>query len=44
MPLMFGLAELDVMDRLHEAFDADGHANPGKLLPPGGSRKPGADG
>jgi glycolate oxidase subunit GlcD len=44
MPLMFGLAELDVMDRLHEAFDADGNANPGKLLPPGGSRKPGADG
>ena len=33
MPLMFGHAELALMNRLHEAFDVDGGANPGKLLP-----------
>lgn len=37
MPLMFGPAELDTMNRLHEAFDPDGGANPGKVLPATGS-------
>ena len=33
MSLMFSPSELDTMTRLHEAFDADGVANPGKVLP-----------
>ena len=40
MPLMFGLDELDVMNRLHEAFDADGRANPGKVLPAASYQEP----
>ena len=40
MPLVFGPAELDLMNRLHEAFDPDGSANPGKLLPETGSGEP----
>ena len=41
MPLMFGLDELDVMNRLHEAFDPDGTANPGKVLPATSIQEPG---
>jgi glycolate oxidase len=37
MPLVFGPGELDLMNRVHEAFDPDGSANPGKLLPATGS-------
>jgi glycolate oxidase len=33
MSLMFSPSELDTMIRLHAAFDADGVANPGKVLP-----------
>ncbi len=40
MPLVFGPGELDLMNRLHEALDPDGSANPGKLLPATGSGEP----
>jgi glycolate oxidase len=33
MPLMFGEADLEVMQRLRRAFDPAGLANPGKLFP-----------
>src|SRR5438034_5138330 len=33
MPLMFGEADLEVMQRLRRAFDPGGLANPGKLFP-----------
>jgi glycolate oxidase len=33
MPLMFTPDDLAVMDRVRRAFDSDGLANPGKLLP-----------
>jgi len=35
MPLQFGPADLDAQARLREAFDPDGRANPGKVLPAG---------
>jgi glycolate oxidase len=35
MPLQFGPADLDAQARLREAFDPDGLANPGKVLPAG---------
>src|SRR4051794_33320722 len=33
MPLMFGAADLEVMQRLRRAFDPKGLSNPGKLFP-----------
>jgi glycolate oxidase len=33
MPAMFGEADLDAFQRLRCAFDPDGLANPGKLMP-----------
>jgi glycolate oxidase len=33
MPKMFSEADLAAMDRVRRAFDPDGVANPGKLLP-----------
>ncbi len=35
MPLLFTPADLDLQARLREAFDPDGVANPGKVLPAG---------
>jgi glycolate oxidase len=35
MPAMFSAASLDLQARLREAFDPDGRANPGKVLPAG---------
>ena len=35
MPLMFAPADLDAQARLREAFDPEGLANPGKVLPSG---------
>ena len=33
MPLLFGSADLDAMNRVRRAFDPDGLSNPGKVLP-----------
>ncbi len=33
MPKLFGSSDLAVMQRLRDAFDPDGLANPGKVLP-----------
>ncbi|MFN2468825.1 MAG: FAD-binding oxidoreductase [Gaiellaceae bacterium] len=33
MPLLFGPADLEAMQRLRRAFDPDGLANPGKIFP-----------
>jgi glycolate oxidase len=33
MPLMFGEADLEVMQRLRRAFDPRGLSNPGKIFP-----------
>jgi glycolate oxidase len=33
MPLLFGPKDLEAMTRLRRAFDPDGLANPGKVLP-----------
>ncbi|MFM8304940.1 MAG: FAD-linked oxidase C-terminal domain-containing protein [Actinomycetota bacterium] len=35
MPLIFSTDDLDVQARLRDAFDPDGRANPGKVLPRG---------
>ena len=35
MPLLFGPDDLDAQARLRDAFDPDGSANPGKVLPAG---------
>ena len=35
MPLLFSAEDLDLQARLREAFDPDGLANPGKVLPAG---------
>ena len=35
MPKLFSADDLDAQARLRDAFDPDGYANPGKVLPSG---------